>query len=110
MPGNSQHDNKFGQAQGATSMSPRPVDFPLGSPESRAAARLMLNTRLKDPEKRFRLIVRHLGPSDNTIKPTCKRQWWPDGTLFEEVIFNGSDITDEELDDFVQGFPIEESQ
>jgi hypothetical protein len=41
----------------------------------------------------------------------CARTLWPDGTLFEMVRLNwsneGSDkVTDEELDRWVEGFPI----
>ena len=42
---------------------------------------------------------------------TCKRTLWPDGTLFELVEFNkhndGPDeLTDEELDRWLEGFPV----
>jgi hypothetical protein len=45
--------------QGATDSGPRPADFPLGSQQSRAAARAMLEARnATPPEKQLLVIVR----------------------------------------------------
>ena len=45
---------------------------------------------------------------------TCRRTLWPDGTLFENVVLGtshqGRDLTNEELDKWVDSFPIEPLQ
>ena len=43
-----------------TDSSPRPGDFPLGSPESRAAARTLAD-RLGASEEVLRVVVKHIG-------------------------------------------------
>jgi len=81
----------------------RPGDFPVGSVESRAAARaampaLVAHTVICDcPD-----LPLHLESS------TCERFWWPNGTICEMVYLDGraSDISEEELYKWVEGHPI----
>lgn len=91
--------------QGATNSIPKPGDYPLGSLESRAAARALLEGN----QKRVRLIFYVIDKPLNLETSSCVRLFWPDGTLFEEVMLDGSssNLTDEELDTFVATFPIE---
>ncbi len=66
----------------------RPEDAPLGSLESRAAARAWL----LENRKHFQMIF---GSSDENPTPlnlessTCERQIWPDGSLFELIMLDG---------------------
>ena len=45
---------------------------------------------------------------------TCRRTWWPDDTVNENVVLapgnNGRELTDDELDRWVASFPIEEQE
>ncbi len=83
----------------------RPEDFPVGSLESRAAARaLLLQT-----QRRFRMIFcckeRCEEEPLNLDTSTCKRQTWPDGSLVEIICLDGSDseLTEEEFEAFIAG-------
>lgn len=85
----------------------RPEDAPLGSLESRAAARAWL----LQTQKRFQIIVYC---NDETPTPlnletsTCDRQIWPDGSLFESIFLDGrvEDLTEEQLEAFIDRHPI----
>jgi hypothetical protein len=61
---------------------------------------------LKEP---FRIIFSHVGEPLDLTKATCSRTIWPSGHLFEVVSLNGSDddLSEEDLENFVQSFPIE---
>ena len=81
----------------------RPGDFPIGSSQSRAAARaampaLVAHTVIFDVPD----LPLHLESS------TCERFWWPNGAICEMVYLDGraSDISQEELYAFIEGFPI----
>jgi hypothetical protein len=81
----------------------RPGDFPVGSVESRAAARaampaLVAHTVIFDAPE----LPLHLESS------TCERFWWPNGAICEMVWLDGraSDISQEELYKFIDSFPI----
>jgi hypothetical protein len=85
----------------------RPEDAPLGSLESRAAARAWLLQN----QKRFQIIF---DCNDETPTPlnlensTCDRQIWPDGSLFELIMLDGrlEDLTEAQLQDFIDRHPI----
>jgi hypothetical protein len=80
-----------------------PADFPVGSLQSRAAARALL----LQGQKRYELIFY----TDKPLKletSTCERRIWPDGTLFALVMLDGrdTDLTDAQLEAFIQQHPI----
>jgi hypothetical protein len=85
----------------------RPEDAPLGSLESRAAARAWLLQN----QKRFQIII---GCNDEIPTPlnlensTCERQIWPDGSLFELISLEGrfEDLTEDRLEAFIDRHPI----
>ena len=57
----------------------------------------------------FRVIVSRAGEPLDLAKATCTRTLWPNGQLMEVVNLNGSrdGLTDEDLERFIQSFPIE---
>jgi hypothetical protein len=98
-------------AEAATDSTPKPADYELGSLESRAAARALLDARRK-PKQRIRLIFCCPDmPLNLQQESTCSRHMWPGGILFEMLFLNGSDadLTDEQLEAFIQGFSIRAS-
>ena len=58
---------------------------------------------------RFQIVVSHAGRPFDLATATCTRTLMPDGGLMEIVNMNGSghDLSDEELERFIQSFPIE---
>jgi len=78
---------------------------------------MSLRTRLQKLERhrsqiergRFRIVVSHAGKPFDLATATCTRTLMPDGGLMEIVNVNGSghDLSDEELERFIQSFPIE---
>jgi hypothetical protein len=58
---------------------------------------------------RFRIVVSRAGKPFDLATTTCTRTLMPDGGLMEIVNVNGSghDLSDEELERFIQSFPIE---
>ena len=85
----------------------RPEDAPLGSLESRAAARAWL----LENRKHFRLIFERDGdiPTPfNLENSTCERQIWPDGSLFEYIMLDCrlEDLTEEQFQAFIDRHPI----
>ena len=84
----------------------RPEDAPLGSLESRAAARAWLLQN----QKRYQMIF--AGYDDgiplDLENSSCDRQIWPDGSLFELVMLDGpvEQLTEEELEAFINRYPI----
>jgi hypothetical protein len=84
----------------------RPEDAPLGSLESRAAARAWLLQN----RKRYQMIFAGYedGSPLNLENSTCDRQIWPDGSLFELVMLDGpvEQLTEEELEAFIDRYPI----
>ena len=58
---------------------------------------------------RFRMIVSQAGKPFDLAKATCTRTLMPDGGLMEIVNVDGSgqDLSDEELERFIQSHPIE---
>ena len=61
------------------------------------------------PRKRFTVVVSALGRPLNLGGSTCRRRLGPDGTMTELVQLDGSrdGLSDEELDRFIERFPIE---
>ena len=56
--------------------TPKPGDFELGSVQSRAAARALLERETADDERnRFRVVVEMIGRSAIVQAPTCLRYW-----------------------------------
>ena len=85
----------------------RPEDAPLGSLESRAAARAWL----LENQKRFQTIFSCNDPNPTPLdleNSSCDRQIWPDGSLFELVMLDGpiEELTEEELEAFINRYPI----
>src|SRR5215472_14468891 len=78
-------------SEGGTESGPKPGDFPVGSLESRAAARARLEGE-KQPKIRMTLLT--IGKPFQLVNSTCTRTSWPNGTLFEFVEFNGSEPTE----------------
>jgi len=58
---------------------------------------------------RLRVIVSRVGKRFDLATATCTRTLMPDGGLMEIVNLNGSgqDLSDEELERFIQSHPIE---
>ena len=82
----------------------RPADFPVGSLQSRAAARALLLQQ----QKRITLIFCVEGEPLNLERSTCERRIWPNGTLFDLVMLDGddTDLTDAQLEAFIQKHPV----
>lgn len=99
---------KTGIEQGATDSTPNPGDYELGSLQSRAAARAVLNASLK----RILIVISCKGKPLNLETATCERMLWPDGYLAELVTLDGSasDLTDQQLDEFINRFPIRDDR
>ena len=57
---------------------------------------------------RFRVVVSRVGQPFDLVTATCTRTLMADGGLLEIVNVNGSgnDLSDEELERFVQSFPV----
>jgi hypothetical protein len=98
---------KAESGQAATGSTPKPGDYELGSLQSRAAARAVLNASLK----RILIVVSCKRPLNLQIS-TCERMLWPDGYLCEMVTLHGraSDLTDEQLEEFIARFPIRDDR
>jgi hypothetical protein len=66
----------------------------------------------RKPRDYFRIVLRRLDRKPGLEGATCRRTWWPDDTVNENVVLGtrhgGRDLTDEELDEWVQSFPIEQ--
>ena len=59
--------------------------------------------------ERLRMVVSFAGRPFDLTKATCTRTLWPNGHLMEMVNLHGSDygLKDEDLEMFIQSFPIE---
>jgi hypothetical protein len=90
---------------------PNPAAYEIGSLESRAAARAMLDAKLNvDQRQRFRLLVEQIGQPLNLKISTCACSVWPDGTVFESGELVGSHLDEaqqNQLDKFVRMFPVD---
>jgi hypothetical protein len=62
----------------------------------------------------FRIVLRRLDRVPGLEGATCRRTWWPDDTVCENVVVgassDGRELTEEELDRWVNSFPIEEEE
>src|SRR4051812_3705653 len=90
--------NPIGRATQA--LCPRPEEFPLGSPQSRAAARTMLQKN----QKRVGIIVHCKDMPLNLANSTCCRYLCPDGiTIMEVVEFDGNadELSATEIEEFI---------
>jgi hypothetical protein len=80
---------------------------------------LNLKARLKTLERHqrqvfkepLRIVVSEVGPLD-LAKATCTRTRWPNGHVMEIVNLHGTDegLSQEDLESFIQSFPIERSR
>ncbi len=64
------------------------------------------------PRRHLRIVIKMAGARPSLEDATCKRTLWADGTLLEMVQFNKynerpDELTDEELDRWVESFPIQ---
>ena len=64
------------------------------------------------PRRHLRMVIKMAGARPSLEDATCKRTLWTDGTLFEMVQFNKhneepDELTDEELDRWVESFPVQ---
>ena len=99
--------NKSEPGEPQQSGVPRPGDFELGSLESRAAARAMLE---KKRSSKFRLSVYAIGEPFHLATTTCTHSLWPDGTVFEMVHLGGSggdQVDKAQLDRIIAKLPID---
>jgi len=84
----------------------RPGDFELGSLESRAAARGMLDRRFVEQQQRgFRVVVEHIGGLDPSRDATCHR-YLSNGFVFEILDLAGR-FHDNELEELVRRCPMD---
>src|SRR5207244_2241429 len=88
--------------QAATDSCLKPGRYELGSLESRAAARALLDAKLE----RIRFILTCKKEPLNLENSTCMRVFWRENILFEMVELDGSDkdLTEEELEKFIAAF------
>lgn len=82
----------------------RPEQFPVGSAQSRAAARALLSQN----QKRIQVIVNCPELPLNVETSRCVRNACPDGTILEvlEIDGNAAELTEAQLDEFVLRHPI----
>ena len=64
------------------------------------------------PRNYSRLVLQPAGLRTPDLEhSTCRRTQWPNGTVSETVEFgtgsNGREVTDDELDKWIAGFPVE---
>ena len=90
--------------------TPRPGDYELGSEESRAAARSMLEATYQ--RNKLRVVVECLGRPDLEQRqphPECQRYLCADGTLMEMVLFAQSrgGFSSAELEPVISRIPID---
>lgn len=75
----------------------------------RARLKALERARSSSSLEPFRLVVSHAGEPLDLAKATCSRIVWPNGHLFELVSLNGNDddLSEDDLESFIQSFPIE---
>lgn len=85
----------------------RPEEFPLGTPESRAAARALLTARDELRNRIQQTITVHIITVGGTDKPPrCERKLSETGLLTEFVYYSHPAWSDEQLRNFINGHPI----
>jgi hypothetical protein len=74
----------------------------------------LLEAADEKPQHVFRMVVRRLDRLPSLDGATCRRTLWPNGTVGESVVLgtgrDGRELTDEELDEWIDSFPIESLQ
>jgi len=92
------------QPAGATMVAMKNLDRRL----ARLEDRLTLDFA-RDPRQRLRVVVCNLGRTLSLETSTCRRMLNADGFLTEVVRLDGArgGLTDQEMEKFVEGFPIE---
>jgi hypothetical protein len=100
-----------GVTEGGTDPVPRPGDYELGSLESRAAARGLLDEKLAgDQRNRLRVVVRRIGRLVKLEMSTCMRyQYAGRNSVIEMVKLDGARPTEtqsEQLDRWIRKVPI----
>jgi hypothetical protein len=71
----------------------RPGEFPLGSPESRAAARMFLNNQ-RDSRKRIEIVSNIARPDPDSAKPHVS-PWSDFGDILMHVLYVPAGMTEE---------------
>ena len=81
----------------------------LGRRLARLEDRLAPTDFARDPRQRLRVVVCNLGRTLSLETSTCRRTLSADGFLTEMVRLDGArgGLTDEEMEKFVEGFPVE---
>jgi hypothetical protein len=68
----------------------------------------------RKPRDYFRIVLRRLDRVPGLDGATCRRTWWPNSTVCENVVLgassDGRELSEEELDRWVASFPIEPQQ
>ena len=72
----------------------RPGEFPLGSPESRAAARMFLNNQ-RDSRKRIEIVSNIARPDLDNAKPHVS-PWSDFGDVLMRMLYVPAGMTEEE--------------
>jgi hypothetical protein len=92
----------------AASFGLSPTDYGIGSMESRAAARAMADAN----REVSRMIFCGWNEPLKLETSSCQRMLWPDGLLVEVIFLDGriEDLTEDELDAFVNRFPIRDDR
>ncbi len=95
----------------ATHSGPRPGDYLLGSQQSRAAARAILDARLKleaETGQCMRVMIRPVIGDTDLTRSTCQRSRMADGRILEflQLDGSGSDLPEAALDAWAKSFPL----
>jgi hypothetical protein len=71
-----------------------------------------LEQRRQASNQRFRIVASTSGRPLNLANSTCRRTLAPNGLMTQIVTLDGSDqgLTDEDLEEFVASFPVEDSR
>jgi len=104
---NSLSTNVWYQQEGAR-LVPKPSDYPVGSVESRAAARAVVHATTQ----RVQLLSSCDSEALNLETSYCERMLWPKGLLVELIFLDGrsSDLSEDELEAFISRFPIRDDR
>jgi hypothetical protein len=94
--------------QATIDSTPKPSDYELGSLQSRASARAVLDAGLR----RIQIIFSCEEEPLHLETSTCERILWPGGYVAEMVMLDGrtSDLTEKQLEEFISRFPIRDSR
>ena len=95
---------QFSRESQNTTDTLRPEDFPVGSPESRAAARALLSAK-DEPRGRTTVIISAVDGSYDEL-PCCTRSVGKEGFLVEIVDCPNPAWTKEQLRAYIERHPI----